>query len=226
MPFVAAAGGGIVQQRERDVRTRGVNTLGQVLGDVLVEALRNSPDGAFVTDAAGRIVLWNVAAESILGYSEDETLGRPLAAVLHADASNGHASASPPAAGAKATPGFDMFARAKAGVGVWISVSVLALLDRRTGASVVVHLFRDVTSHREHLTVATNGTETAGTAPLTRRECEVLHLMGDGLNTAAMARRLHLSRATIRNHVQNILLKLDVHSRLEAVALGRRCRLL
>jgi DNA-binding NarL/FixJ family response regulator len=90
----------------------------------------------------------------------------------------------------------------------------------------VVHLFRDVTSHREDLTVAPNGTETAGTAPLTRRECEVLRLMGDGLNTAAMARRLHLSRATIRNHVQNILLKLDVHSRLEAVALGRRRRLL
>lgn len=216
-----------MRQRERDVRTCGVNTLSQVLGEALVEALRNSSAGAFVTDVAGRIVLWNVAAGSILGYSEDEALGRPLPAVLHADSSNGHhASAPPPAAGAKATPGFGMFARTKAGVGVWISLSMLTVLDRRTGGSMVVHLFRDVTSHREHLTVAPNGTETAGTAPLTRRECEVLRLMGDGLNTAAMARRLHLSRATIRNHVQNILLKLGVHSRLEAVALGRRRRLL
>jgi two-component system nitrate/nitrite response regulator NarL len=61
---------------------------------------------------------------------------------------------------------------------------------------------------------------------LTRREREVLGLMGKGLNTASMAERLHLSRATVRNHVQNILLKLGVHSRLEAVAHGLRHRLL
>ncbi|HEX3177962.1 MAG TPA: LuxR C-terminal-related transcriptional regulator [Methylomirabilota bacterium] len=41
-----------------------------------------------------------------------------------------------------------------------------------------------------------------------------------------MARRLNVSRATVRNHVQNILPKLEVHSRLEAVAHGRRHRLI
>jgi PAS domain S-box-containing protein len=195
-----------------------------------VEALRDAADGAFVTDAAGRIVLWNVAAESILGYSAKETLRQPLAAVLPPDPSNGHHTAASRLAvgvrSAKTTPGFDMFARGKAGVGVWISVSVLTLLNGRTGGPVGIHLFRDVTSHREHLTEISGGAETAATAPLTRREREVLRLMGDGLNTASMARRLHLSHATIRNHVQNILLKLDVHSRLEAVAPGRRHRLL
>jgi two-component system nitrate/nitrite response regulator NarL len=50
--------------------------------------------------------------------------------------------------------------------------------------------------------------------------------MADGLGTAAVAERLHVSRATIRNHVQNILAKLGVHSRLQAVAFATRHRLL
>jgi DNA-binding NarL/FixJ family response regulator len=49
--------------------------------------------------------------------------------------------------------------------------------------------------------------------------------MADGLSTSAAAERLHVSRATIRNHVQNILTKLDVHSRLEAVAFATKHRL-
>jgi DNA-binding NarL/FixJ family response regulator len=61
---------------------------------------------------------------------------------------------------------------------------------------------------------------------LTQRECEVLSLIGEGLNTKAIAERLHVSWATVRNHAQNILLKLNVHSRLEAVAYVRRHRLL
>ena len=42
--------------------------------------------------------------------------------------------------------------------------------------------------------------------------------MTTGANTRALATRLRLSPATVRNHVQNILEKLGVHSRLEAVA--------
>lgn len=49
--------------------------------------------------------------------------------------------------------------------------------------------------------------------------------MADGLSTSAAAERLHVSAATIRNHVQNILMKLGVHSRLEAVAFATKHRL-
>ena len=59
---------------------------------------------------------------------------------------------------------------------------------------------------------------------LTRREIEILKLMGTGLNTRAAADRLHVSGATIRNHVQNIFGKLGVHSRLEAVAFATQRR--
>ena len=57
---------------------------------------------------------------------------------------------------------------------------------------------------------------------LTRRELQVLTLLALGVSSRELAERLGVSQATIRNHVQSILGKLGVHSRLEAVALVRR----
>jgi DNA-binding NarL/FixJ family response regulator len=57
---------------------------------------------------------------------------------------------------------------------------------------------------------------------LTSREREILALLVDGASGAEMARRLSLSRHTVRTHVQNVLSKLQVHSRVEAVAYAVR----
>ncbi|MEM9036243.1 MAG: response regulator transcription factor [Actinomycetota bacterium] len=57
---------------------------------------------------------------------------------------------------------------------------------------------------------------------LTRREHEVLELVAEGCSNQAIADRLTLSLHTVRNHVQNILRKLDAHSKLEAVAIATR----
>jgi DNA-binding NarL/FixJ family response regulator len=61
---------------------------------------------------------------------------------------------------------------------------------------------------------------------LTNREREVLGLLVEGLPGEAIARRLGVSGNTVRTHVQNILSKLQVHSRLEAATLAVRHRLL
>ena len=58
--------------------------------------------------------------------------------------------------------------------------------------------------------------------PLTPRETEVLHHVAAGLQNKEVARNLGLSLATVRNHVHNILVKLGVHSKLEAVSLSFR----
>jgi len=55
---------------------------------------------------------------------------------------------------------------------------------------------------------------------LTDRELEILRLLAAGSSTAAIARKLSISPTTVRNHVQRILTKLHVHSRLAAVALA------
>lgn len=57
---------------------------------------------------------------------------------------------------------------------------------------------------------------------LTDREHEVLTLMIDGMNNNAIADRLHVSIATVKSHVSNILTKLNVASRAEAVAQAMR----
>jgi two-component system, NarL family, nitrate/nitrite response regulator NarL len=61
---------------------------------------------------------------------------------------------------------------------------------------------------------------------LTGREHECLSLLVEGLGTAAMARRLGVSPTTLRSHVQGLMSKLGVHSRLEAAALAVRYSLL
>lgn len=59
-------------------------------------------------------------------------------------------------------------------------------------------------------------------ADMTIREREVLQLLAAGRGNKEMARQLHLSVHTIRNHVQNVLVKLGAHSKLEAVVLASR----
>jgi diguanylate cyclase (GGDEF)-like protein len=66
----------------------------------------------------------------------------------------------------------------------------------------------------------------AAPGPLTRRQLEILRLVADGVPTGEIARRLYLSRATVRNHVAAALRALGAHSRIEAVAIARRQELL
>ncbi len=61
----------------------------------------------------------------------------------------------------------------------------------------------------------------AGFACLTPRERAVLAGLVGGLRPADIARRDFVSVVTVRNQVQSILIKLNVHSQLEAVAAAR-----
>jgi DNA-binding NarL/FixJ family response regulator len=57
---------------------------------------------------------------------------------------------------------------------------------------------------------------------LTAREIEVLRLIAEGCDNQTIADRLELDRATIQTHVTALLTKLDVPSRLQAVARAAR----
>ena len=56
---------------------------------------------------------------------------------------------------------------------------------------------------------------------LTPRQAQILRLLEQGRSTKQIAQELHLSVATVRNHIRNLFRTLGVHSRLEAVALTR-----
>ena len=70
---------------------------------------------------------------------------------------------------------------------------------------------------REHL---------PGGLRLTERELEVLRLVAKGMNNREIARQLYISENTVKNHVRNILEKLQLHSRMEAVMYAVRKKLL
>ena len=55
---------------------------------------------------------------------------------------------------------------------------------------------------------------------LTNREVELLHLMVDGTSNKGIAEKLFISENTVKYHIRNILQKLDVQNRTEAVGLA------
>ncbi len=57
---------------------------------------------------------------------------------------------------------------------------------------------------------------------LTEREMEVLKLVAQGLNNRDIAKKLYISENTVKNHIRNILEKLHLHSRMEAVVYAVR----
>jgi PAS domain S-box-containing protein len=72
-------------------------------------------------------------------------------------------------------------------------------------------------------------TESIGLAPeptLTPRQHEILDLIAAGVSTSEIAKKLTLSKETVRNHVRSVLRELHVHNRLEAIAAARRLGLL
>jgi two-component system, NarL family, nitrate/nitrite response regulator NarL len=56
---------------------------------------------------------------------------------------------------------------------------------------------------------------------LTEREAQIADLVADGLSNKAIAARLSIELATVKNHVHSVLEKLRVHSRGEAAAMLR-----
>jgi DNA-binding CsgD family transcriptional regulator len=62
--------------------------------------------------------------------------------------------------------------------------------------------------------------------PMTRRETEVLTLVGEGLTAAAVARRAGISVRTVHKHLEQAYRKLDCHDRLSAVLVARSTGLL
>lgn len=203
----------------------------------LDDAIARAGDGAFAIGSDGRIVLWNRAAEKMLGYSAREAIGRPCCDLFvgHDDSGNrlcyqGCHVMSLVKMG-DSVQSFDMQTRTKAGRPIWVNLSTLTVPAGQPGGPLTVHLFRDVTATKELLgLVRERLTAPAVAEPtresLTRRELEILRMIATGVSTKAAADTLHVSPATVRNHVQNILGKLGAHSRLEAVAMATRQRLL
>ena len=204
----------------------------------MLRRLGTTAEGMVAVAPGGQIVSWNEGAARLLGYSAEEVVGKHCYDIFGwlDRCGNPVCGTSCPdcriVGGDELVQTRDVIARSKSGKALWLSVSTLVPPPELRHESRLVHLFREVglPPELERLVaerlgsgdgaeIAADAEKAAALARLTRREREVLQLLAEGADTKEIADRLTLSSTTVRNHVQNVLEKLGVHSRLEAAVL-------
>jgi len=209
------------RQRRAPVHQPSEGT-GFVSVEALDQTLAAAVDGAFAMRPDDRVVLWNWMAEKILGWTAKDMIGRLAEAVF----AGGREEWRGRCEIGDAVEHFETKALTKIGQSIWVDVSVVPVPAIDSAMRVCV--FRDSSTTKalvetiQSLTTRGGHASAERSSSLTKREVEILRLMANGANTKALATRLRLSPATVRNHVQNIFEKLGVHSRLEAVAWANR----
>ncbi len=109
-------------------------------------------------------------------------------------------------------------------VGRQASASPLrAYMGRLLAALVIDEADRDTQSP---IAISTQPAHAALIEPLTDRELDILRLIGEGASNEEIATHFVISIHTVRKHISNILSKLDVKNRTEAVAYARRAGIL
>jgi DNA-binding NarL/FixJ family response regulator len=83
------------------------------------------------------------------------------------------------------------------------------------------HIAAKVLQHLRATGSSPDVAETIG-AELSDRELEVLRLAANGHDNAEIARRLHISPKTVKNHISNILMKLQLENRIQAAVFAVR----
>jgi PAS domain S-box-containing protein len=211
------------------------------------EFLSRTGDGVCVVDGRQRIVLWNDAANGLLGFAADEVLGRFCYEILGGTDESGCAVcrhdcvASQAARRGESVPARNVRVRTRDSGAILVSVSTIAFPSSWHELSVLAHLFRSADARKETVSVnelapdriVRGGTPNAAagsrsTGPierLTRREHDVLRLLSTGASTEMICVRLGIAISTTRAHVRSILTKLGVRDRLEAVTFGLRAGL-
>jgi two-component system, NarL family, nitrate/nitrite response regulator NarL len=144
------------------------------------------------------------------------TIGQVLAASEGTNVVVLGASAGPEAVSRALDAGASGYLHQSRGVGALVSA-----LERVLGGEVVVDVPQVPAPRRA--AEPSQALRLAG--HLTGRERECLMMLVEGLDTAAMVQRLGVSRTTVRTHLQAVLTKLGVHSRLEAASFAVRHRL-
>ena len=180
----------------------------------------STSDAGFAIDERGRILSWNRAAEQLLGYRARDVIGKPCHAVICGSDIFGNRYCDEDC---------PLLKMARKGEPVHcIQLDIVNAFGERVrinAQSVVIPGPR--ASKFTLLQILTLHSSANATAPefareLSNRELEVLDLLFTGADTEQIAGSLSIAAATARTHIQNLLRRLHVHSRAEAVALAHR----
>jgi len=181
-------------------------------------------DVAFAVTRHGVIALWNPAAESTLGYSASTAIGQHCWKLLSGQDIYGNPYCSEHCTlrerAFQNEPVNTYRASFKTNSDGWKLFSISCMLVLlKTENELLLHI-----CHPQKEAIQSGNSDTASRAgpkddTLTNREIEVLNFLTAGKSTHQIAARMCISSTTVRNHVQHILKKLNVHSRLEAAML-------
>ncbi len=211
----------------------------------IVALVEGAGEPAFAVDATRTIIAWNAAAEKLLHLPAAEVLGRNCSQVIAGRDARGRPVCNSlcPALVAiqrrEPLGPIELQVERRNGAPIWVHVSSIM---PGSGGPCVVHLLRDVTEehHRRSFVqqvlqgaVALSSGDPDGPGPLdpvpvvlSPRQTTILRLLAYGGSTRGIAQTLGISPATVRNHIQQIMVALQAHSRLEAVVQALRRRLL
>jgi DNA-binding CsgD family transcriptional regulator len=191
-------------------------------------------EAAYAVDRNGQIVVWNQAAKQAFGYTKSEALGQHCWELLSGRDIFGNQSCCkgcPVCAAAfsnKSINRFQIDFKTATQERKKFTVSTLMLFNG-PGKEAFVHLCRPESEVSESAVPKHSANRSAANyqhKPLTPRETKVLTLLHKGMTITGIADVLTISHSTVRNHTQHIFLKLRVHSRFEAVAIGRELNLI
>ncbi len=171
---------------------------------------------------------------------------RVMAGRVHPDKLWCHSNCRVQSCMAKGTPmeNFDLLTRTNEGEYVWLNITVMSPLNGNERFT--AHILRNVTAEKNAgqaieqflaalgmrgavknrlpddrgvvKPIAAQTLQAEVPLSLSSREVEVLRLLAEGLSTKSLAQRLGISHFTARNHIQNILVKLELHSKAQAVS--------
>ncbi len=213
--------------------------------DETLERISRNGEAVFAVDSANRIILWNKSCERLLARPARSAIGKSCYEILCGRDINGNVYCHRDCAVAhqarerKDDPvrNFQLTVRTGDGKKRQISTSMFSIPSYHPALNTLVHVLRDsnrVPAAREAPEVAPDSlneesepltpvTLSGGeTVVLTVREKEILRCLADGLGTSAISKKLFIATVTVRNHVQSILHKLDVHTKVAAVVLAYR----
>jgi len=238
-------------EERADMNARSVDERRSSEGSEVLDVLASSETPAMASDGVGHVIFWNRAAERLFGRPASQVLGRRCYDILAGRDVFGnrfcHENCSVVSMSRKGevVQGFELMVGSTTPKQEQaLNVTVLKVPGTRPEMFTIVHIFQPIdrasrlTRALERLGGTGAGSNGRGeewtpvavpthvprpsSPPLTNREKEILRWVSAGLQNKEIAQRLGISLATVRNHIHNILEKLEVHSKLEAVSLAFR----
>jgi DNA-binding CsgD family transcriptional regulator len=218
----------------------------EVEPEAVLDLLGESETPTLATDSRGHVMFWNRAAERLFGRLSNQALGRRCYDLIGGRDvfGNRFCYENCPVLSmtrrGESIRAFEMAVQCASGPES-VGVTVIRVPGAGPEQATLVHLMQPIDQQgrlaraleqlaaREQapspapVEPVTHGAVAHAKAPpLTEREREILRLVASGLQNKEIADKLGLSTATVRNHIHNLLEKLGVHSKLEAVSLAFR----